>query len=32
MTKNGDTYTCRDGSAKCDIGTSSGDIWIGNID
>ena len=32
MTKNGDTYTCGDGSAKCDIGTSSGDIWIGNID
>ncbi len=29
LVKDGDTYTCGDGSARCSIGTSSGDIRIG---
>lgn len=32
LAKDKDTYTCGDGSAKCSIDTSSGDIWIGKID
>ena len=32
LVTNGNTYTCGDGSAKCEIGTSSGDIWLGKAD
>ena len=32
LTKDKNTYTCGDGSAKCSIDTSSGDIRIGKID
>lgn len=32
LVNNGNTYTCGDGSAKCEIGTSSGGIWIGKAD
>ncbi len=28
LTKNGDKYVCGDGSAKCEIGTTSGDIRV----
>ena len=32
LTKDGNTYTCGDGSAKCSIDTTSGDITLGSID
>lgn len=32
LVTNGNTYTCGDGSAKCEIGTSSGDIWLSKAD
>ena len=32
LTKNGDTYTCGDGSAKCSIDTTSGSVRIGKAD
>lgn len=32
LVANGNTYTCGDGSAKCEIGTSSGGIWIGKAE
>ena len=32
LTKNGDTYTCGDGSARCSIDTTSGDIRIEKAD
>ena len=32
LTKNGSEYTCGDGSAKCTIDTTSGDIRIGKVE
>ena len=32
LTKNGDTYTCGDGSAQCSIDTTSGDVRIGKAE
>ena len=32
MTKNGDTWTCGDGSAKCTVSTTSGDIRLGKAE
>lgn len=32
LTKDGNTYTCGDGSAKCSIDTTSGDITLSKLD
>lgn len=32
LTKDGNKYTCGDGSAKCSIDTTSGDITLGKLD
>ena len=32
LTKDGNTYTCGDGSARCSIDTTSGDITLGRLD
>ena len=32
LTKDGNRYTCGDGSARCSIDTTSGDITLGRID